>query len=987
MIAFGCPSCGMKLQVRADFAGRTGPCPTCKQPLTVPKAAPPAAVPTGPISGAPSSLHAAGLAAREDVGVTLAVPESTLARGERNAIADLLNGRVRTGGRYVIEQEIARGGMGAVVRAVDCDIRREVAVKYMLDDRDFGAKVRFVEEAQITGQLEHPNIVPIHELGVDAEKRLFFAMKMVRGRSLAQVLDDLRKNPAEAERKWTLGRLLTVMTNVCYAMSYAHSRGVIHRDLKPANIMLGDFGETYVMDWGLAKVVAIHDPLAPSEPAAAPTEPSGSSSEFAIKTNADKASGRMIGPGSVFAAAANSAEESAGSASGSKVSTSRELEGELTQDGAIMGTPSYMSPEQARGEVNKLDPRSDIYSLAAILYELLTLASPIEKEGGAIAILTRVVEGKIKPPEVRTPERAKAGKVPKELAAVAMKGLALRPENRYQTAEGLRRDIERFQEGRSVSAKQDTPWEAAKKFVKRNKAFSAASGIGVAALAVVLVVAFDINNAARVRAEQALILADENFVAYEAAQKAKHEAIRNSIPGTLRAARQLANDGAVADALKQIALVRQYEPNNLQAALLRGQILTAQRNWPEAAKELAFYRRSAPNDPDAFLLLKLVLTGRADDLVLLYQAADVFRRQHLSQLIPLLLADAAKLREARKPLAMLYSRQVQDAYPGRTAALLENGLIEVGLYTSKVKTNLKPLAGMQIDVLNIDDWHKLDDLEPLRGMPLQKLSMTECFELTDLGPLRGMPLKVLNMYDCRRISDLEPLRGAPLEDLECGSTSVTDFGPLAGMPLKKLKAGGCDVADLSPLAGMPLEELFLDSSGIRSVEPLRGLPLRHLSLYECMEITDLEPLRGMPLEYLSLFRSSKVASLEPLRGAPVKEMNLAYCKDLTTLEPLRGAPCKKLSINDCGKITDLSPLRGMPLDVLNVWNSGVRDLSPLTDVPLVELAYTPGLIGDGIEVLRRHPTLKMLVPQNNVRLPVGEFWKRYDAGEYRAKPR
>ena len=145
--------------------------------------------------------------------------------------------------------------MGAVLRAVDCDIRREVAVKYMLDQADPKKKLRFIEEAQITGQLEHPNIVPIHELGMDAEKRLFFAMKMVKGRSLAQVLDDLRQNPKTAEREWSLGRFLNIFVNVCNALAYAHSRGVVHRDLKPANIMVGDFGEVYVMDWGLAKVL------------------------------------------------------------------------------------------------------------------------------------------------------------------------------------------------------------------------------------------------------------------------------------------------------------------------------------------------------------------------------------------------------------------------------------------------------------------------------------------------------------------------------------------------------------------------------------------------------------------------------------------------------------------------------------------------------------------------------------------------------------
>ncbi len=198
--------------------------------------------PTGSFAGAPESWPKA------DHSATITFDYASTS--DRSSVTDLLSGSVRQGSRYTIESEIARGGMGAVVRAVDCDIRREVAIKYMLDDSDQGRKARFVEEAQITGQLEHPNIVPIHELGLDADKRLFFAMKLVNGRSLGQIVNELRKQPATAEKTWPLSRLLNIFVSICHALAYAHSRGVIHRDLKPANIMVGDFGEVYVMDWG-----------------------------------------------------------------------------------------------------------------------------------------------------------------------------------------------------------------------------------------------------------------------------------------------------------------------------------------------------------------------------------------------------------------------------------------------------------------------------------------------------------------------------------------------------------------------------------------------------------------------------------------------------------------------------------------------------------------------------------------------------------------
>src|SRR5262249_40948276 len=156
---------------------------------------------------------------------------------------------------------------------------------------------------------------------------------------------------------------------------------------------------------------------------------------------------------------------------------------DLTQDGAVVGTPVYMAPEQATGSAQAVDHQSDIYSLGAILYELLTLRPPIEKDGGQVAVLMRVAQGEIAPPQQRSPERARAGKVPTELAAVAMKAMARQKQDRYPNVEAFRKDIEWFQEGRSVSAKEDTRREMMWKFVKRNKALSGAALV----VAVVLV--------------------------------------------------------------------------------------------------------------------------------------------------------------------------------------------------------------------------------------------------------------------------------------------------------------------------------------------------------------------------------------------------------------------------------------------------------------------------------------------------------------------
>lgn len=370
MITFSCTHCGIKYQVKNEFAGRTAKCRACQTLLQVPQPErTEASVPLAQLVVQTHGATAVGQRASDLATVTV----TDQGDGEQS-VADLIARRGSQSSRYLIDKEIARGGMGAVLRGIDCDIRREIAIKVMLDAANPHKKARFVEEAQITGQLEHPNIVPVHELGLDEHGRPFFTMKMVKGRSLDDILKRLASDPG-AEADWPLSRLLTILVNVCHALSYAHSRRVIHRDLKPANIMVGDFGEVYVMDWGLAKVL---DELR----RAAPEWPLISATPFTAPHLRPKLP-----------------EPAASGSDSGRVSTSRQEEADLTQDGTILGTPAYMAPEQALGRVQQIDQRSDIYALGGLLYAMLTLEPPVETEGGQLAVLMRVAEGEILPPQ------------------------------------------------------------------------------------------------------------------------------------------------------------------------------------------------------------------------------------------------------------------------------------------------------------------------------------------------------------------------------------------------------------------------------------------------------------------------------------------------------------------------------------------------------------------------------------------------------------
>lgn len=253
--------------------------------------------------------------------------------------------------RYDKLGELGRGGMGVVLKVKDNDLRREVAMKVIRGDRrDNSAMQSFVEEAQITGQLEHPNIVPVHELGSDADGKVFFTMKMVRGQPLSQVLKAIKKGDADTASRHTLDRMLQILLKVCDAVSFAAARGVVHRDLKPENIMLGRFGEVVVMDWGLARVQGGKD------------DKHSQTSIFTDHTVA-KVTDSESTPSSAF-----------------------------SMEGSIAGTPSYMAPEQARGEISKINESTDVFALGAILCEMLCLSGPYLSKAEKIRLRKRQME-------------------------------------------------------------------------------------------------------------------------------------------------------------------------------------------------------------------------------------------------------------------------------------------------------------------------------------------------------------------------------------------------------------------------------------------------------------------------------------------------------------------------------------------------------------------------------------------------------------------
>jgi tetratricopeptide (TPR) repeat protein len=324
---------------------------------------------------------------------------------------------------YRVEGEFARGGMGRILLARDRRLGRRIALKELHAEAGPGAPRRFVREALVTARLQHPAIVPVYEAGYWPGGRPFYAMKLVEGRSLDALLRDA---PSLDSRLALLPHLIAVAE----AVAYAHGQRVVHRDLKPANVLVGSFGETVVVDWGLARELG---------------------AEGTVEREADSGAG----------------EAAAG--------------GGQTVTGTVLGTPHYMPPEQARGL--PVDERADVYALGAMLYFLLTGAPPHSGKSAAEA-LASAADGSFAPVERREPE------APPDLVAIVRKAMAPSPVERYPTARELAADLRRFQTGQLVSAYRYSTRELLRRFVRRHRAAVIVASALTAALVVAVATGF-----------------------------------------------------------------------------------------------------------------------------------------------------------------------------------------------------------------------------------------------------------------------------------------------------------------------------------------------------------------------------------------------------------------------------------------------------------------------------------------------------------------
>jgi serine/threonine protein kinase len=381
--------------------------------------------------------------------------DDSLSEEERSALTPILNSLKDFGERYDELEQIGKGAEKEIFRVYDRRLGRRVALAYPVNTGAPNELEQFLREARLTANLTHPNIMPIHNMGIDPEGKPFFTMELLPGDSLKDIVSGLRKRDSGYVSKYSLDSLLSIYLKVCDAMAYAHSRGVLHLDLKPSNIRVGLFGDVFVCDWGLARIVH-GDETGELEP------------------------GELDGD---------------------------ELN-DFTLSGTMKGTPGFMAPEQADGKGAKTE-QTDIYALGAILYMLLTYEIPVLGDS-ANDVVENTLAGNVILPHRRQPHL----KIPASLEAVSMQALSLRPAARYATVKDLQAEISRYMTGYATTAEGAGVLRRIILLTQRHARVALLSVLSLVVLMAMAIVAIIKVENERTVAVKARGVAEDNFELY-----------------------------------------------------------------------------------------------------------------------------------------------------------------------------------------------------------------------------------------------------------------------------------------------------------------------------------------------------------------------------------------------------------------------------------------------------------------------------------------
>ncbi len=916
--------------------------------------------------------------------------------------------------KYEIGEKIAEGGMGAILSASDLNIKRKVAMKVLLKGRQKSTEniFRFIEEGQVTGQLEHPSIVPVYELGFNDSGEVYYTMKLVRGTTLKDILKKIGKNDPETLALFPLVRLLTIFQKVCDAMAFAHSKGIVHRDLKPENIMIGDYGEVLVMDWGLAKNIGTNDGMAVNSIRFQTDSPNPKSVKSKTispdQTSSDTTVNTKLSQSQTNTTSTETKTDSFKSKS-STISATRGIDSLFTDvssdsmntlDGQIMGTPNFMAPEQATGQIEKIDGRTDIYALGGILYNILTLRVPIAGKS-LTEMMVNIVKGNIPPPicfnlgakklkdkhmedkiQRREFPHCPSGKIPTSLSAVTMKALALKQELRYQTVQELQADIEAYQGGFATSAEEASFMKLIALMIMRNKGVSVAtiaSLIIVVSLTIHFVYRLHLKNEA-LYAEKLTVIAQSKQLETQRDELLERKAILEKQKITLEEQKgTLEKQKDILEKQKSALIEEKQKTESERLAkekeMLQKQMEMQAKNEALEAKEAERMAKEAALASELNALRAAEESRIAEERERLAKEEEAKKREEVSitsapEFVKKAktLATELKWDKAMEAIETAISLDKFHSEAWFVKAWLHIGNLEFSQAVKALENsgeidnaNILTLAksyeeklSNRGDELNIYQLRELTKIVKAKqdfvlGDRLYQLTITEENEILDRLYKIKIELRKANL----EISDIHYsfTFGEDSISLDLSkNTGLRNIWPLSGLPITNLNLAATQVEDIRPLKGMPLKVLQIPAKQPADISMLiMDMPLEEIHLHgkPSIDFTQISTVSSAQIHlHLYGFDDPEDYKLEFFNKVLISQTHLhLHGPAFDNLNLFLQIPITRLSFHNTA-INDITALEGKKIEYLDITGMQIRNIKTIAFMPLVHLNLADTLVTD-----------------------------------------
>lgn len=821
-------------------------------------------------------------------------------------------------------ESIGQGGMKHIYSALDVRSSRNVAIA-ILQSSDHTSQLEinsFIQEARIAANLEHPNIIPIYEIGVTADQKPFFSMKILEGVTLAEILKNLKEKNADYQKKYTADTLLQIFIDVCNAMAFAHSKKVIHLDLKPENIQVGEFGEVLVLDWGLAKILDEDEDL----------ETQDIRSSINIRLDYETSQNSL-----------------------------------MTRHGIVKGSPGYMAPEQAiGGPESQKSFQTDVYALGAILYSILTYERPSVATTYA-QILTETVSGSLVPPRKRTPQN----KIPTALNAVTIKAMNKQIDDRYPTVEALTAEVKSYQNGYATLAESASMFTHLALFYKRHrlKALLAFASI----LLIITTVSLFLKQLGEERDTAQLALKEFRQAQIELAtindsiekERARDWKLisRNSFTSKNSPLNWKLQTGLKVN--KNYLLVKTQDPT-----LSMGKLNISKPEF-HGVRNLKFKK---PLTDKLRIELEMKLTDSKNALVVFYFRAidskNKIQPQHRSgySFVYDLKRNAVSAYQFSKKLEIAYLNSPIEE--GKTVKVVcQITVKEMSFWLNNeliIKTKIHPLLSLE-STANNNGIAFIDTNAEIDNLTLYKLGSSDLIDLINLAK------KYLNEGDLQKaksyFSEVKQ-NSASIERIKVATKWIHKIEELE--KLTKTMELYQDIAK-NIIPGW-------DSSMLRLVNERIHLSIENSKIENISFMKKFPDISG----FLNL-ANTKVKLLSPIKRFSIKTLILTR-SEVKTLIAIREAKIENIIMNHTGitSLKGIDTIKG--LDFLDLRNTKLKDISQLKKTRITRLMLTPKLMPKGWEEeIKAMPNLKFvsttILEDLNQQITT-QFFKKLNNGVY-----